>query len=208
MPRQAFSHVQDLHAVLTGLQLVKPALLGFSAGGEIALDFVLTYPDMVRALILVGPSLSGYRGSPARQQELQPLWDAMNQGTIDDVVAAWMKDPAVAPAPENLPARQRMQHLIRDNAHWLLRHPSFSLAPLPALSRLTTVTVPTLVIAGERDASDNLDIVRIIADGIPGAESVSIAHAGHHVNLEQPMEFNRVVLDFLSRQMRTASAGL
>jgi 3-oxoadipate enol-lactonase len=128
MPKQAFSHVQDLHAVLTGLQLVKPVLLGFSAGGGIALDFVLTSPDMVSALILVGPSLSGYPGSQARQQELQPLWDAMNHGTIDDVVEAWMKDPAVAPAPENLPARQRMRDLIRDNAQWLLRHPSFSLA--------------------------------------------------------------------------------
>jgi len=204
MPRQAFSHVQDLHAVLIGLQLVKPTLLGFSAGRGIALDFVLTYPDMVSALILVGPSLSGYRGSQAIQQELQPLWDAMNHGTIDDVVEAWMKDPAVAPAPENLPARQRMRHLIRDNAHWLLRHPGFSL-PLeqPALDRLTTVTVPTLVITGERDASDNVDIVRIIADGIPRADSVIIARAGHHVNLEQPMEFNRVVLDFLSHQKFT-----
>ncbi len=33
MPKQAFSHVQDLHAVLTSLLLVAPALLGFSAGG-------------------------------------------------------------------------------------------------------------------------------------------------------------------------------
>ena len=30
MPKQAFSHVQDLHTVLTSLQLVAPALLGFS----------------------------------------------------------------------------------------------------------------------------------------------------------------------------------
>jgi pimeloyl-ACP methyl ester carboxylesterase len=207
MPRQAFSHVQDLYAVLFGLQLVKPALLGFSAGGGIALDFALTYPDMVHALILVGPSLSGYPGSQARQQELQPLWDAMNQGTIDDVVEAWMKDPAIAPAPENLPARERLRDLIKDNAQWLFRHPSFSpaLAP-PALDRLTSVTVPTLVISGERDASDNLDIVRIIANAIPGAKSAIIARAGHHVNLEQPTEFNRVVLDFLSHQMFTASA--
>jgi 3-oxoadipate enol-lactonase len=207
MPMQAFSHVEDLHAVLTGLQLVKPALLGFSAGGGIALDFVLTYPDMVRDLILVGPSLSGYPGSQARQQELQPLWDAMNHGTIDDVVEAWMKDPAAAPAPENLPARQRLRELIRDNAQWLLRHPGFSLAlEPPALHRLTKVTVPTLVIAGERDASDNVDIVRIIADAVPRAESVIMAHAGHHVNLEQPTEFNRVVLDFLSHQMFTADS--
>jgi 3-oxoadipate enol-lactonase len=204
MPKQEFSHVQDLHAVLTSLQLVKPVLLGFSAGGGIALDFVLTYPDMVRALILVGPSLSGYRGSPDRQQELQPLWDAMNHGTIDDVVEAWMKDPAVAPVPENFTARQRMQDLIRDNAQWLLRHPGFSLAlSPPALDRLMTVTVPTLVIAGERDASDNLHIVRIISDAIPRAESVIIARAGHHVNLEQPLEFNRTVLDFLSHQRFT-----
>ncbi len=66
--------------------------------------------------------------------------------------------------------------------------------------------MPTLVIAGERDATDNLDIVRIIAERVLGAESVSIAHAGHHVNLEQPTAFNRVVLDFLSHQMFTTSS--
>lgn len=207
MPKRAFSHVQDLRAVLTSLQLGAPALAGFSAGGGIALDFVLTYPDLVRALILVGPGLSGYRGSQARQQELQPLWDAMNHGTIDDVVEVWMKDPAVGPAPENLAARERIQDLIRDNAHWLLRHPSFPLAlSRPSLDRLKTVMVPTLVIVGERDASDNLDIVRIIADAIPGAQSIIIAHAGHHVNLEQPAEFNRMVHDFLSHQMFTTDS--
>jgi pimeloyl-ACP methyl ester carboxylesterase len=100
-----------------------------------------------------------------------------------------------------------MRELIKDNAQWLLRHPDFSL-PLqpPAIHRLTTVTTPTLVIAGERDASDNLDIVRIIADAIPRVQKVIITRAGHHVNLEQPAEFNRVVLDFLSHQMITTDS--
>jgi pimeloyl-ACP methyl ester carboxylesterase len=49
--------------------------------------------------------------------------------------------------------------------------------------------------------------MRIIADAISGAQKVIIARAGHHMNLEQPTEFNRIVLDFLSLQMFTADTG-
>ncbi len=33
---------------------------------------------------------------------------------------------------------------------------------------------------------------------IPGAELVMVEGAGHLVNLEQPIRFNRIVLDFLT----------
>jgi len=34
--------------------------------------------------------------------------------------------------------------------------------------------------------------------GIPGARQAVIPNTAHHLNLEQPEEFNRLVLDFLA----------
>ena len=53
------SHAEDLKALLDHLELVGVSLLGFSLGGGAALDFAVAYPDAVRALILVNPSIEG-----------------------------------------------------------------------------------------------------------------------------------------------------
>jgi pimeloyl-ACP methyl ester carboxylesterase len=53
------SHAEDLRALLDHLELVGVSLLGFSLGGGAAVDFAVSYPNAVRALILVYPSIEG-----------------------------------------------------------------------------------------------------------------------------------------------------
>src|SRR3989440_12505497 len=51
---------EDLYGLLALLGIKKSYVLGMSMGGAIALDFTLAHPDMVDALILVAPGVSGY----------------------------------------------------------------------------------------------------------------------------------------------------
>ena len=67
----------------------------------------------------------------------------------------------------------------------------------PAISRLSEIRVPTLIIVGDQDVRDILKIADILEKGIPGAKKVVIAGTAHHLNMEKPEEFNRIVLDFL-----------
>lgn len=53
------SHADDLKALLDHLELALVSLLGFSLGGGAAIDFAVAYPNAVRALILVNPSIEG-----------------------------------------------------------------------------------------------------------------------------------------------------
>lgn len=67
----------------------------------------------------------------------------------------------------------------------------------PAISRLSEIHVPTLIIIGDQDVDHILKIADILEKGIPGARKVVIPGTAHHLNMEKPQEFNRIVLDFL-----------
>lgn len=63
-----------------------------------------------------------------------------------------------------------------------------------AITRLGEIDVPTLVIAGALDVPDFLTITDRLAAEITGAQKVVIAQAAHLPSMEQPAQFNQVVL--------------
>jgi len=68
----------------------------------------------------------------------------------------------------------------------------------PALPRLAEIHVPTLVIVGDEDLPHIQGIAETLATSIPCAKKAVIHNTVHHLNMEQPEEFNRIVLDFLA----------
>jgi pimeloyl-ACP methyl ester carboxylesterase len=59
--------------------------------------------------------------------------------------------------------------------------------------------VPTLIIDGALDHPEILRAGDFMVSEIKGARKVVIADAAHVPNMEKPTEFNRAVLDFLSK---------
>jgi len=70
----------------------------------------------------------------------------------------------------------------------------------PALSVLPTVGTPTLIVTGDTINPDLRIIMESLQRGIHDARRVVIPHAGYLANIEKPAEFNRIVLDWLSKQ--------
>jgi len=70
------------------------------------------------------------------------------------------------------------------------------------LPKLSTVTVPTLVIAGDHDFIP-VEIAEHIAHALPNAKLVTLKDCGHFAYLECPEAVHRVVEDFL----RSANDG-
>ena len=66
-----------------------------------------------------------------------------------------------------------------------------------AAARLEDVRCPTLVVVGDRDVPDMLEIADVLAAAIPGARKAVIEGSGHLPSLERPDELNRLLLDFL-----------
>jgi 3-oxoadipate enol-lactonase len=64
---------------------------------------------------------------------------------------------------------------------------------------IENIRVPTLIVCGGEDTVYPPELARGMAQRIPGAEFALMKGAGHLANLEQPDEFNRILLDFLAR---------
>ena len=64
--------------------------------------------------------------------------------------------------------------------------------------RLGEIRAPTLFVAGGEDAGVSPEAMREMHRAVRGSQFVELARAGHISNIERPVEFNRVVGEFLS----------
>ena len=74
---------EDLLSVMRHLGIARAVLVGCSMGGTTAVDFALAYPDMVDALVLSGPGLSGWTWSPEIVKLLTETFRRVGAGDID-----------------------------------------------------------------------------------------------------------------------------
>jgi 3-oxoadipate enol-lactonase len=203
----SFSNRQDIADLFRHLGIERSYILGISRGGTIAIDFALEYPEMVDALIVVSSGLSGYTHQPTEAARLEmQLFDKMAEAAeqgdfarlVDLEMQMWVDGPG-QPSDRVAPhIRERVREM--DAANYNRQDGEARPRPLhpPAIRRLAKIQVPTLVIVGDLDASGVQAAADILAQRIAGARKVVFQGAAHMVNMEQPEEFNRVVLDFLS----------
>ena len=64
--------------------------------------------------------------------------------------------------------------------------------------RFGEISVPTLVLVGDLDRPEMLEIAKRLETEIPNARRETIAGTAHVPSMERPDEFDRLVLDFLS----------
>jgi len=201
-PPGQFSDHDDLRGLLNHLDIAQAALVGFSGGGKIALDFALVYPEMVGKLVLVGPGLGGYEFTLAGfADKAEAARDAYHRGDKEQAAElrtqVWVDGPS-RPSVQVDPA-------VRSRAYDMILH-TFRLPEgdgerqeidPPAIERLGDIQAPALVFLGEHDAPDIHAIGELLKDGLPNSRLVEMDDVAHMLNMERPAEFNRLVLDFL-----------
>jgi 3-oxoadipate enol-lactonase len=199
-PTAYYSNHGDLRDLLDFLKIERACVLGLSMGGSIAIDFALTYPDHVTALIPVAAGLGGYQvkdSSPLRAELREAYKSGDKPRAVELSLRLWTDGPNRTPDQIDPAAREKIRAMtihtfdLPDTENWLQ-----PLKP-PAIDRLAEIHVPTLFIVGDQDVPDILDISNLIVNTVPGARKAVIANTAHHLNVEQPDEFNRIVLDFL-----------
>jgi pimeloyl-ACP methyl ester carboxylesterase len=201
-PGRAYSQVGDLAAVMDAAGFDRAALVGCSMGGGTALDFTLTDPARVTALVLVAPGVSGTEEGTPEEED----WHAERWAPIESLIEAGDLEGAMdlclrsfwATLGTDDPAGARVREIAFDNLHTLTMDESgdAGIDP-PAYARLEYVTSPTLVMPADHDPPYARRVYADLVDRIPGARVVHISEVDHVVNLRKPAEFDRAVLGFL-----------
>ena len=123
-----------------------------------------------------------------------------NFGGLDKGVEKTLGLPFFIPAKPDSALVNRMRPMLRENfLAWTTSEGQAVWPEPPAYKRIEKISVPTLILLGDKDSSSILDCGADLAARIKGARKEIVRDAAHHINMEQPEEFNRLVLDFLSR---------
>lgn len=197
-----FANHEDVAALLNALDARKAHIIGVSHGSAVALDFTLTHPDMVSSLTMVAPTAGGEQPSERIRQFIHDENALMEQGDVEAATELNMRlwVDGIHRSPEQV--NPTVRHRVYDMQYHAFTIPmpegveEEELQP-PAITRLSEVRAPTLVIVGDLDLPEKLQLAAQLANDIPNARQHIIVGGAHMVSMEQPEEFNRVVLDFL-----------
>jgi 3-oxoadipate enol-lactonase len=196
-------YVEDQRQLMDNLGIHSAYVGGLSMGGMIALQFALTYPQRLKALLLCDTAASNRRMESLQGGETEGHIAAAIRGLIlRDVVPLGFAVarylplqvlPQIRKAPEGVRSyvRSMRQHTalgLRGAWHTIMTRPDVE-------DRLGEISVPTLIIVGDRD--DLLAASRAMQERIHGCRFVLIKDSPHGTANWRPEAFNKAVLEFL-----------
>jgi 3-oxoadipate enol-lactonase len=170
----------DLFGVLDGLDLDKVHLVGLSYGGGIAQTVAVSHPERVASLSLLATTDYPFDTFESRARA------AETEGMAAQVVPSltrWFTPAGLAAGGWGV--RYAREKVLRaDPAGWAAAWRAFK--GIDVRGRLTAFTAPTLVLAGECDASTTPELMTGIAGRIPGARFQQLPATPHMQTLERP----------------------
>ena len=172
----------DVVALLDRVGVPQAHVVGLSIGGMTGLRLAVREPHRVASLAVL--CSSAHTGNEQTWRERAET--ARTQGTgvlAETVVSRWLT-PGHAAAHPDLVAR--LQAMVRGADDEGYAACCAAIATMDQRPDLGSVTARTLVVSGAEDPALPPEHQRVIADGVPGAEFLSLSPAAHLANLEQP----------------------
>ena len=204
LPPGPFSQNGDLLALLDHAGIERAVLVGVSYGGRVALDTAFVAPERISGLVLASSGLSDFEWSASVREfgdEEERLLDAGDiDGATDLNVRLWVDGPNRGPDPVREQVRDRVREMQR--RAFEIQVPAYEAQPPPGPEepvglRLSEVRAPTLVVVGDADVPDFVEIGAKLEAELPNARKVVLPDTAHTIPLERPDEFRELVLGFL-----------
>lgn len=169
-PLRIASMAHDVAGVLDLLGLARVDVLGFSDGGNVALELAITRPDLLDRLVVVGANLypAGLRARTLAEMRAA----SAVVGTLARVL------------PPLRGLAERLSLMVHD--------------PRLNPADLAHVRAPTLVVVGENDAV-RPEHTRLMVEAIPGARLAVVPREGHMLPVRAPAQLTELVTTHLAR---------
>ena len=199
-PGRAYSHPEDLAALLAKLDAHKPHLVGASMGGRIALDFAVTQPDAARSVIVIATVIGGWPWSRAWLEAYAPVIRAGRRGDIAAAKTAWLALPLFASARDHPQVAERVKRMVDEYSGWhfVNADPERRVAP-PTLSQLAKIRASTLAIVGDRDLPEFQRMAESVERQVANAQRLNVPGAGHLPGMEMPEFTTKALRAFFAR---------
>ena len=191
-----FDTLPEMAAALLAENPGRHVLVGASMGGMLALQAQRLAPERVVGLALLGTSARA--DTPDLLRLRTEAIGLFQQGRLDEVLQANL---LFAFHPDSLqrPALKEryLAAVRRAGAVQLIRQNRAVMARIDSRPLLPAVACPTLVMCGDADRLTPPEHAAELAEGIPGAQQVRVAAAGHMLTMEQPEAVGAPLLAWL-----------
>jgi 3-oxoadipate enol-lactonase len=184
--------VDDLVALLDEVGAERAHVVGLSLGGMTAMRLAARNPERVHRLAVLCTSAKadpqGFldRAAAARSGGTAPL--------APTVVSRWLTPSYAAEHPDLVARLEAMIATADDEGYAACCE---VVAGLDLRDDLGRISAPTLVVSALEDPALPPEHQRVIADGIPGAELLTVSPGAHLANLEQPLQITGALLGHL-----------
>jgi pimeloyl-ACP methyl ester carboxylesterase len=162
-------------------------MVGHSMGGAITLKFALTYPEYLKAIVLVDTGAK-LRVAPIIFEEIK-----RNYGNVMEL----MKKYAFS---EKTPIeiKNKTVEIMKRVKPEVFYGDFEACDKFDVMESLNKINLPTLIICGKDDLLTPVKYSEYLRANIPNSTLKVLDDAGHMVMLEKPEEFNKILEDFVN----------
>jgi pimeloyl-ACP methyl ester carboxylesterase len=188
----------DAKALADSLGITGFHLMGISMGGMIAQEYALAYPEDLRSVTFA----CTYAAPGPFCSRMFAMWADMAPVlgvpfVMRDVTLWAFTVPFFEQRGAELAEFETAMRFMDQPVHAYLAQLAV-IQEHDAADRLSQITTPTLVLAGEEDTLIPVSLSRRIHEGIPDSEWAT-TKGGHGCVWEHPAEFNRIYLAFIGQ---------
>ena len=195
----------DLLAVLDHFGVGRAAIVANSMGAVFSMEAVIAAPERFVAFVWVGGGIGGWDkepDSPEEQVLFQAESDAEDAGDMDLAAELDMQiwvdgigQPGTRVEPDIRNAIKAMDRALLEPGRIFGQRQR---PDPPAVDRLGSISVPTLVVIGDLDTIGTLAAADKMAVEVPGARIVHLPDVAHIISMEAPDRLAALIVEHLA----------
>ena len=191
----------DTTNLMKALGIQKAHILGISMGGYIAQQIAISYPEMVKSLILVSTSFGGPNAVPSTDRT-QAMMFAIPTETLSEEQAMNMRYSVIFSDQ----FRDENKLLIKQIQRWREQIPqplkargnqAAAATSFDAEDEVKGIKVPTLIMHGDSDLVVPPGNAELLAKNIPSSKLILFKGGPHLSFIEHYESFNEQVMKFI-----------
>lgn len=181
---------------LEALSLQNVFMIGTSLGGQVVAECASTQNPRIKKIILSSPAGIMKKSTPVLDAYIM----AALHPTPESVKLAYQMMTGNNAEIKSESVENFISSMERHNAKMVFLSTLLGMKNSPAITeKLGLIKIPTLILWGSNDRMIPVEYSKDFVSSIPNSELVIMDGCGHIPYEEKPLEFSKIVLDFLSK---------